>query len=620
MQKIKIVATDFETWGIKPEYALQPWRLPSGDAWITMSCWHYGEGKELHHTDNFKESLRTHLKFCAEKNIYIVGWNTVFECAWMIALGLRDEVMACKWLDGMLLYKNLINKPTHEERMSLSLKDAVRKFIPEHADYEENVDYAATPGTDVWDVLVHYNRLDTRFTFQLTEKFLSELPTLKPYLIEAACIPLIADAWVTGVELDAPYMHKLKGEKTDEIQKAWGDIQGFDPSITEEMLRSPTQMRDKLYGTEEGQLGLDTTIVTKKGSKSTNRLAMKMLREENPLTGAMDKWREHTGSVTKFIDGPLKSLEYYGDNITHPSMKINSTYSRRMTIGSKQGRGKDERPTGIPLHQFPRKKEYRKSVVAPPGHVVVEFDASGQEFRWLAVCSGDINMLQLCGHGEDAHCFLASQVTGQVYRDLVRAHKNSDPSVKRPRDLGKTGNFGLSYGTSPATFQKMALSMYDVSITLREAKDLHRAYRRAYPGMEQYWADQKHKVKHQDYIENPFGSRVNFDPNRYPREAWPYVATSFNFPIQSAGADQKYLALAVLRNILNDYSARFFMDLHDGLYFIVPTGRAGMFAARAKGLLLNLPYKRLYNLDLPVEFPWDSKIGPDWSSLKDFEG
>lgn len=618
--KIKIVTTDFETWGTLPEYALQPWRLKTGDAWITMSCWHYGTDKVLHHTDNFKENIRKHLKFCAEKNIYIVGWNTVFECAWMIALGLKEEVMACKWLDGMLLYKNLINHPTHEGRLELSLKDAVRKFLPEHANYEENVDYGAVPGTEAWDSLVHYNKLDCLFTHTMTEKFLSELNTLKPYLIEASCLPLVAEAWVEGIELDTGYLLKLQEEKQAAALKEFENIQTIDPSITEEMLRSPKQMSDKLFGDEEGQFGLVAPILTAKGNKSTNRLTLKLLQEENPVTRTINAYKEHTVSITKFIEGPLKSVDYYDDKITHPGMRVNSTYSRRMTITSKQGRGKNERPTGIPLHQFPRKKEYRKSIVAPVGCSLVEFDASGQEFRWLAVVSGDTNMLDLCRPGQDAHCFLASQVTGEDYLELVRLHKNGDARVKRPRDLGKTGNFGLSYGTSPKTFQKMALSMYDVSITIMEAKALHRAYRKAYPGMEDYWAEQKYKCMHYDYIENVFGSRVNFDPNRHPRDEWSYVATAFNFPIQSAGADQKYLALAVLRAVLSDYNARFIMDLHDGLYFIVPENRVHDFAHRAKRLLHNLPYKRLYNLSLPIEFPWDCKIGPNWCDMKEFEG
>lgn len=627
-KKIKITTTDFETWGKLPEYALQPWRLGTDDAWITMSCWYYGPGKTVHHVSDFKKSLKTHLEFCAQNDIYIVGWNTIFECAWMIALGLKEEVFKCKWLDGMLLYKNTINKITKKEgKMELSLKDAVRKHIPEHANYEENVDYGAIPGTEAWDNLIHYNKLDCIFTYDLTLKFLEELrnktKSLKPYLIETACIPMVADSWVNGIELDVPYLHKLKQEKTELINKAWKEIQELDGSITEEMLRSPSQMSDKLFGDEDGQLGLDAPILTKKGNKSTNRLTMKLLREDHPLTGKINDWRENTVSVTKFIDGPLKSIGYYGNNspaITHPGMRVNSTYSRRMTITSKQGKGKDERPSGIPLHQFPRKKEYRKSIVAPVGHVVVEFDASGQEFRWLAVVSGDNNMLQLCGPRQDAHCYLASQVTGQDYRELYAKHKAGDPDVKRPRDLGKTGNFGLSYGTGAPTFQRMALAMYDVSITLEEAKALHRAYRIAYPGMKEYWSRQKFLTKNQDYIENPFGSRVYFDPNRFPRDEWSYVATSFNFPIQSAGADQKYLALAVLRNILGEYNARFLMDLHDGLYFIVPEDRAALFAARGKRLLHDLPYKRLYNLDLPIEFPWDCKIGPNWCDMKEFEG
>ena len=41
------VAFDFETSGKHPEYALQPWRLRHGDAWITSIAWAYRKDGEM---------------------------------------------------------------------------------------------------------------------------------------------------------------------------------------------------------------------------------------------------------------------------------------------------------------------------------------------------------------------------------------------------------------------------------------------------------------------------------------------------------------------------------------------------------------------------------------------
>jgi hypothetical protein len=63
------------------------------------------------------------------------------------------------------------------------------------------------------------------------------------------------------------------------------------------------------------------------------------------------------------------------------------TYTGRMTYASKQGKNKDARQIGFALHQIKRGSEYRGIMQAPPGYTIVEFDAAGQEYRWMATLS-----------------------------------------------------------------------------------------------------------------------------------------------------------------------------------------------------------------------------------------
>lgn len=78
----------------------------------------------------------------------------------------------------------------------------------------------------------------------------------------------------------------------------------------------------------------------------------------------------------------------------------------RLTYASKQGRNKDERPIGWAVHQEKRGAPFRRILVPPPGYDLIEFDAAGQEFRWMAIKSGDPVMLHLCAPGEDPHSYM----------------------------------------------------------------------------------------------------------------------------------------------------------------------------------------------------------------------
>jgi DNA polymerase I-like protein with 3'-5' exonuclease and polymerase domains len=98
---------------------------------------------------------------------------------------------------------------------------------------------------------------------------------------------------------------------------------------------------------------------------------------------------------------------------------------------------------------------------------------------------------------------------------------------------------------------------------------------------------------------------------------WSLESTAINYPIQGTGADQKYLALAVLRPYMVREGIYFAWELHDGLYFYVPEKKAAKAQADIKCLLDNLPYKKAWGFAPPVPMPWDCKVGESWGQLKE---
>lgn len=624
---------DVETDGILREYALQPWRAPRS-AWLSSCAWTTDEETVTLFKPDVAH-LAQFLRTCAAESAHIVGWNVAFDIGWLLALGLRDLVYANKWLDGMLLYKHLTNYPKwHDHRVeSYSLKEAVRKFLPEHADYEKDVEYAEPEDAReklLWQVrLLHYNKLDAELTLALAEKFLSELSpaTKRNALIEATCLPMVAEATVEGLTTDPAEANALATTLVDTQLSRFMSLKMADmTNVTEEVLASPKQLSELLYT----KWGLPVPSVTATGQASTDKAALARLALHDDRAALLHEWREARNNRTKFCEGIINSSHYNGwagvhpddpqVGTTRPAPRVFGTYTGRMTYSSKQGKGKGERPTGVALHQWKRDPAFRKLLRPPADHTLLEFDFAGQEYRWMAVESGDPVMLQMCAPGEDPHSFMGSRIARSNYHMMMALVKQGEPQARRGRQLGKVANLSLQYRTSAGKLQEVSEVQHRLPMTLGEARAIHGTYQQTYREVPRYWERQIFKAKRDGYVTTIAGRTVQLgtgDTWNYDH-TWGLGSTAINFPIQGAGADQKYLALLVLRDYLPKVDGRLYFELHDGVFVIVPDHYAQRAAKEIKHLLSNLPYKKAWGVDLPINFPVDAKLGPSWGELTEW--
>jgi DNA polymerase I-like protein with 3'-5' exonuclease and polymerase domains len=134
-----------------------------------------------------------------------------------------------------------------------------------------------------------------------------------------------------------------------------------------------------------------------------------------------------------------------------------------------------------------------------------------------------------------------------------------------------------------------------------------------------YWNAQIAATKLKGYVETFGGRRVIVRGNWTGANGWSMASTSINYRIQGTGADQKYLAIACIRNVLTELGAYFAWDLHDGIYLYVPTDRVEEAAIRIKHILDNLPYKQAWDFEPPIPLPWDCKVSGSWGALKEYE-
>ena len=150
------------------------------------------------------------------------------------------------------------------------------------------------------------------------------------------------------------------------------------------------------------------------------------------------------------------------------------------------------------------------------------------------------------------------------------------------------------------------------------ATKIHATYRSTYKGVPRYWDKQIAKGQRLGYAETLAGRRVEVkgDWSRGSKTKWALESTMINFPVQSISADQKYLALACLKNVLSEFDAHFLMDMHDGLSFTVPDANVEKFIITCKKILDTLPYAEAWGYTPSVPLPWDCSYGPSWGQLR----
>lgn len=90
-----------------------------------------------------------------------------------------------------------------------------------------------------------------------------------------------------------------------------------------------------------------------------------------------------------------------------------------------------------------KKKSLKNSIVAPPGHVIIDCDSSQIEARVLAWWAGQDDVVQAFANKQDIYCQDASKVYGRTI--------TKDDPVER--FVGKTMRLGLGYGTGAAKLQ-----------------------------------------------------------------------------------------------------------------------------------------------------------------------
>lgn len=628
----KVQALDLETSGeITHEqdgepvsaYALQPWRMKQGLGWITSISVVEQGNPHLEATSSKlfpdKATIVAVLERAIAEGKILLGWNMSFDIGWLMAFGpdVEELCLQATWLDGMLLWRHLEIEPEYEfqtarhKRRSYALKPgAMQQWLPHVPLHNDGVKFHSREPEDLAR-LQRYNDRDSVFTWAISKMIWEKLSHRQRLaaVIEAESLPLVAQADLHGLTIDRLAVTHLSHKLDLDAAARLAELAPH--GMTEKIVRSPVQLSKLLFDDWKLPVLKEGKVDPKTGKprRSTDKEVLHELAFVDERVSKVKAYREALNAKGKFCTSVIKSLDHNDDGHVHPTARVFGTYTGRMTVSSTQGKGKSAAQIGFALHQMKREKEFREILTVDEGYDLVEFDAAGQEFRWMAVASGDETMISLCQPGEDAHSYMGAAIIGMPYRDLIKLVHAEDKQAGQNRYLGKFANLSLQYRTSARKLRSKARVDYDIPLEMPEAHRIRATYLREYPGVPAYWEKQIAQVRALGYVETFGGNRIAVTGNWEGKWGWSMGSTAINARIQGTGADQKHLAIAVVKHILRRVGGKFLFDLHDGLYLAIPSDKREKAVIDIKQALDNLPYQKLWGFTPPVPMPWDCKVG-----------
>ncbi len=413
------------------------------------------------------------------------------------------------------------------------------------------------------NILHRYNATDTDVTHRLLQPLMEEMVsdgTVRPY--SELLIPgtnALAAAEHAGVGVDIPYLQRLE----DRYERSLADKEARIQSIAPINPRSPKQITEAFAA--RGSKLSDTTADT-----------LRKLTGE-PLAQAILDYRVDQKLLSTYIKGLSRRAR--GDRI----------FAGFRLYGTETGRLSSRAPN---LQNIPRESGIRDAFVAKDGHVLLSVDYRAIEYRWLAVLSGDKNLLQAFRDNRNLHQEVAKNLFGPSY-------------TKAEYVKAKGVNFGIAY---EETAFHLGLRL---GLSTHKAERMITEWYEPYPQVREYQTNVKQEVREKGYLSSYFGRKRRFwlitDDN------WKHVKKeALNFKLQSPASDLTLQSLIRLTPMLGDVATPV-ITIHDALVFEVAKDHLSEVARTVKDVMEDTPIADV--CPTPVEL----SVGRSWGSLEDYE-
>jgi len=242
------------------------------------------------------------------------------------------------------------------------------------------------------------------------------------------------------------------------------------------------------------------------------------------------------------------------------------------------------------LTNMPRGEVVRNAFIAlNEDYIYVLADYSQVEVRLTAHFSGDPILVDAYRNKQDVHCRTSGQLFGVPYEEMIAAKESKDKTNPRIvelndyRNIGKTLNFSLIYGTSPQGLSEQ-IPRPEIYRHLSDeqwvykCEDFMKSYFRTHLGVKRFINKYSRLVADQGYIENYFG-RIRHLPHA---KATTITGDSslfwieqkakrqgVNFLIQGCAADVFKIAVVRVANILKGSKSFIISFVHDEIQMYI---------------------------------------------------
>lgn len=612
-------ALDLETSSISGDlsdgYALEPWRVRQGKAFIS-SVAVYGDKVTVQALRPSRERLIEILESLRGEEVY--AHYAVFDVAFCIATiepnkmaRIHAAITGIRWRDTALLAKWCINgRKADDMFFSYSLLNLINVFkdkmgYPGADEFirmkQQEVNSANDP---YWE---ERGRQDVLWTYRLAKFLEGQLPpsSRRGFVIEAHAIPKIANSWLVGMYVNKDALKEAEAEAEKDIQEACQLL-----GLSESVLSSPAQLGRVVFG----QWGFQPIATTPTGQPKADADTWIILAYStgDPRLKQILKGRQALTIRSKYVKTAYEALARTGDGYLYGKPMLFGTTSGRLTYGSDTQGAK----VSIAQHQIPRKaKKVRAYLSPPPGYRVYETDAMAQESRIMGIWSRDSEIIRIFKEGINFHSHMATKIYGVAYEEFQRQYKAEVAQFIEWRQMGKLTNLSCNFRIGGKNLAKKALTEYDTYMNEMDGRKLVNTFKRAYPGVPDYWANIIAFAKEYGYSYTLAQRRWKVPLDMLNSgDAWKVEGTVISHPIQGTGGDMFLAAIASAKDAIIQ------TNMHDGVFWLVEDSPHG--AQEAEQILHDLnatDYQSLWQLNEPLPIPLlyeGSKLGTSYADVK----
>jgi DNA polymerase I len=512
------VAFDCETTGLQPVYGgLRLLQLAALDRMpVVIDCWDL----EDHHWQDLEE-------FFSLKR-YWLAHNAVFDLGWLQEHEIYPEgEVLCTMLASRILTNGLPN-------LKHGLQHVVKRYLKlEISKEEQKSDWTGDLTLSQLDYAAYDVELLTQLDGPINQR-MAEGNLHKAWFLECKALPTMAQLWRTGMPFQRDELEQLHQDlAADNERLGEAFIDTLDEALPEGKklprdpdgtfnlrskpegsvregtkkqagfnLNSPKQLLD-VFTTLIGAVPVDNT-----GKPSASRAALREYVGDHRVVAEYLAWKR-VEKRRQMVEALLKHLGSTGF--------IKASY---MQLGADTGRMSCIGPN---LQQIPRDSRFRACVKAPAGWKLVVADYAQMELRLAAAEAEDPLMIRAFQDGLDLHTVTAMQIYGV----------SEDEVTKEMRQISKSANFGLLYGSGARGLRNYAAGM-GVQMDLAEAGEIRAKFHAVYTGISRW---QRENAAQANRHRSDAAIRIrNSGLRRILPGDYNSLTVRSNTPIQGAGA------------------------------------------------------------------------------------